>query len=106
MIEENWREGGTIFSLMLFYEEGTDCVYSLTSAKTITVCCLPPHCDCLLVGTLGGITYPMDTQFDGMSPEVLSWSRARAVLGYKGKDIPGEVRTLDISPRNPKQVGT
>jgi lethal(2) giant larvae protein len=73
-------------------------------AKTITVCCLPPHCDCLLVGTLGGITYPMDTQFDGMSPEVLSWSRARATLGYKGKDIPGEVRTLDISPSNPKQL--
>ena len=46
----------------------------------------------------------MDTQFDGMSPEVLSWSRARAILGYKGKDIPGEVRTLDISPSNPKQV--
>lgn len=50
----------------------------LSSAKTITVCCLPPYCDCLFVGTLGGITYPMDTEFDGMSPEVLSWSRARA----------------------------
>ena len=49
-----------------------------SSAKTITVCCLPPYCDCLFVGTLGGITYPMDTEFDGMSPEVLSWSRARA----------------------------
>lgn len=73
-------------------------------AKTITVCCLPPHCDCLLVGTLGGITYPMDTQFDGMSPEVLSWSRARASLGYKGKDIPGEVRSLEISPTDPKQL--
>ena len=48
------------------------------SAKTITTCCLPPYCDCLFVGTLGGITYPMDTEFDGMSPEVLSWSRARA----------------------------
>ena len=46
----------------------------------------------------------MDTQFDGMSPEVLSWSRARAILGYKGKDVPGEVRTLDISPNDPKQV--
>ncbi|CAI8051354.1 LLGL scribble cell polarity complex component 2 [Geodia barretti] len=53
----------------------------------------------------GGLNHlSMDTQFDGMSPEVLSWSRARAVLGYKGKDIPGEVRTLDISPRNPKQL--
>ena len=49
-----------------------------SSAKTITTCCLPPYCDCLFVGTLGGITYPMDTEFDGMSPEVLSWSRARA----------------------------
>ena len=47
-------------------------------AKKITTCCLPPHCDCLFVGTLGGITYPIDTEFDGMSPEVLSWSRARA----------------------------
>ena len=52
--------------------------FSSCSAKTITTCCLPPHCDCLFVGTLGGITYPMDTEFDGMSPEVLSWSRARA----------------------------
>ena len=25
-------------------------------------------------------------------------------LGYKGKDIPGEVHTLDINPRDPKQV--
>ena len=47
-------------------------------AKTITVCCLPPYGECLFVGTLGGITYPMDTEFDGMSPEVLSWTRARA----------------------------
>jgi len=73
-------------------------------AKTITVCCLPPYCDCLFVGTLGGITYPMDTEFDGMSPEVLSWSRARAYLSYRGKDVPGEVRTLEISPTNPKQL--
>ena len=54
------------------------CSFCDCSAKTITTCCLPPHCDCLFVGTLGGITYPMDTEFDGMSPEVLSWSRARA----------------------------
>jgi hypothetical protein len=47
-------------------------------AKTITTCCLPPYGECLFVGTLGGITYPMDTEFDGMSPEVLSWSRARS----------------------------
>ena len=60
-------------------------VYNMTSkvfvvlrAKKITTCCLPQHCDCLFVGTLGGITYPIDTEFDGMSPEVLSWSRARA----------------------------
>ena len=25
-------------------------------------------------------------------------------LGYKGKDIPGEVRGLEISPKDPKQV--
>ena len=50
----------------------------LLRAKTITACCLPPYGECLFVGTLGGITYPMDTDFDGMSPEVLSWSRARA----------------------------
>ena len=25
-------------------------------------------------------------------------------LKYKGKDVPGEVRTLEISPINPKQV--
>lgn len=50
----------------------------IVRAKKITTCCLPLHCDCLFVGTLGGITYPIDTGFDGMSPEVLSWSRARA----------------------------
>lgn len=47
-------------------------------AKTITYCCLSPFDECLFVGTLGGITYPIDTEFDGMSPEVLSWSRSRA----------------------------
>lgn len=25
-------------------------------------------------------------------------------LGYRGKDVPGEVRTLEINPANPKQV--
>jgi lethal(2) giant larvae protein len=73
-------------------------------AKTITTCCLPPYGECLFVGTLGGITYPMDTEFDGMSPEVLSWSRARSYLGYKGKDVPGEVRCLKINLAFPKQL--
>ena len=27
-------------------------------------------------------------------------------LGYRGKDVPGEVRTLEISPTNPKQVNS
>ncbi|XP_019850338.1 PREDICTED: lethal(2) giant larvae protein homolog 2-like [Amphimedon queenslandica] len=73
-------------------------------AKTITTCCLPPYGECLFVGTLGGITYPMDTEFDGMSPEVLSWSRARTYLGYKGKDVPGEVKALKINTAYPKQL--
>ncbi|KAL5473173.1 hypothetical protein EMCRGX_G027621 [Ephydatia muelleri] len=73
-------------------------------AKTITVCCLSPTGECIFVGTLGGITYPMDAELDGMSPEVLSWSRARANLGYKGKDMPGEVAVLEINPSNNKEL--
>lgn len=71
-----------VFILLFLCRDVFVCLFCfslfLSSAKTITVCCLPPYCDCLFVGTLGGITYPMDTEFDGMSPEVLSWSRARA----------------------------
>ena len=38
---------------------------------------LCPTGECIFVGTLGGVTYPLDISFDGMSPEVLSWARAR-----------------------------
>ena len=46
-------------------------------AKAITVMALCPSGECIFVGTLGGVTYPLDISFDGMSPEVLSWARAR-----------------------------
>ena len=46
-------------------------------AKAITVMALCPTGECIFVGTLGGVTYPLDISFDGMSPEVLSWARAR-----------------------------
>ena len=52
-------------------------IVMLHRAKAITVMALCPSGECIFVGTLGGVTYPLDISFDGMSPEVLSWARAR-----------------------------
>lgn len=52
-------------------------ILSCYRAKAITVMALCPTGECIFVGTLGGVTYPLDISFDGMSPEVLSWARAR-----------------------------
>ena len=72
--------------------------------KTITAACLPPKSDSIFVGTLGGTTYPVDVQLYGMSPEIITPTRARSRLGYQGDDDPGPVQCIALNPANKRQV--
>ena len=74
------------------------------SPKTITTTCLPPHSDSVFVGTLGGITYPIDVHLYGMSPEIIAPSRARERLNYRGDREPGAVQCLEVNPTQKRQV--
>ena len=74
------------------------------SPKTITVACLPPHSDSVFVGTLGGITYPIDVHLYGMSPEIIAPSRARERLRYRGDKEPGAVQCIELNPVQKRQV--
>ena len=74
------------------------------SPKTITAACLPPQSDSIFLGTMGGTTYPVDVQLCGMSPEIISPSRARSRLDYRGNDDPGAVQCLALNPTNKRQV--
>lgn len=74
------------------------------SPKTITVACLPPHSDSVFVGTLGGITYPIDVHLYGMSPEIIAPSRARERLRYRGEKEPGAVQCIELNPVQKRQL--
>ena len=50
------------------------------------------------------MTYPVDVQLYGMSPEIIAPSRARSRLGYQGDDDPGAVQCIALNPANKRQV--
>ena len=72
--------------------------------KTITTACLPPNSDSIFVGTLGGVTYPIDVHLYGMSPEIISPARARDRLGFKEERDPGAVQCIVMNPTSKRQL--